>query len=292
MSPLESNGAFSFPAPGSQTSGPTQSPAPGSLGLGSVPRPSEVLLLVERVSKHFGAIVALHEVTLWARSGEITAIVGDNGAGKSTLIKCISGLHAPSSGRLFFGGKEVHFSSPQDARQVGIETVYQNLAVIEDLTVWQNIFLNRERVRRLGPLAVLDRRAMRREALQMLRQFEVHIPSIHARLRRLSGGQRQAIAIARAASWGSRLLIMDEPTAALGVRETRRVEELILRLREKGLAVLLISHNFEQVLRLSQQVWVMRSGRLVGGRRTKETTSDELVAMITGVKSEENRETL
>ncbi|MBX5458664.1 MAG: sugar ABC transporter ATP-binding protein [Thermogemmatispora sp.] len=281
MSPTEFERIFSAPRT------PERDSAPGVPPRSEVPGPAEVLLLVERVSKHFGAIVALQEVTLWARRGEITAIVGDNGAGKSTLIKCISGLHAPSSGRLFFEGKEVHFASPQEARQAGIETVYQNLAVIEDLTVWQNIFLNRERVRRLGPFAVLDRRAMRREALRMLQQFEIHLPSIHARLRRLSGGQRQAIAIARAASWGSRLLIMDEPTAALGVRETRRVEELILRLREQGLAILLISHNFEQVLRLSQQVWVMRSGRVVGGRRTSETTSDELVAMITGVKSDE-----
>ncbi|WP_084657928.1 ATP-binding cassette domain-containing protein [Thermogemmatispora onikobensis] len=281
MSPTEFERVFSAP----QT--PERTPTPGAPPGSGVPGPAEVLLLVERVSKHFGAIVALHEVTLWARRGEITAIVGDNGAGKSTLIKCISGLHSPSSGRLFFEGKEVHFASPQEARQAGIETVYQNLAMIEDLTVWQNLFLNRERVKRLGPLAILDRRAMRREALRMLRQFEVHLPSIHARLRQLSGGQRQAIAIARAASWGSRLLIMDEPTAALGVRETRRVEELILRLRDQGLAILLISHNFEQVLRLSQQVWVMRSGRVVGGRRTSETTSDELVAMITGVKSDE-----
>nr|BBH92238.1 sugar ABC transporter ATP-binding protein [Thermogemmatispora argillosa] len=281
MSPTEFEGVFSAPQI------PERDAATATPSRPTVPDPAEVLLLVERVSKHFGAIVALHEVTLWARRGEITAIVGDNGAGKSTLIKCISGLHPPSSGRLFFEGREVHFASPQEARQAGIETVYQNLAVIEDLTVWQNIFLNRERVKRWGPLAVLDRRAMRREALQMLRQFEVHLPSIHARLRQLSGGQRQAIAIARAASWGSRLLIMDEPTAALGVRETRRVEELILRLREQGLAILLISHNFEQVLRLSQQVWVMRSGQVVGGRRTSETTSDELVAMITGVKGNE-----
>jgi ABC-type sugar transport system ATPase subunit len=253
----------------------------------AVPDASEVLLLVDHLSKWFGAIHAVTNVTIWARSGEITAIVGDNGAGKSTLIKCISGFHSPTAGRIIFGGKEVHFSSPQDARQAGIETVYQNLALVDDLTIWQNMFLNRERVKHVGPLSILDRRAMRRESSQMLSRLAVNIPYINARVRRLSGGQRQAVAISRAASWGSRLVIMDEPTAALGVRETAHVEELILRLRADGLAVLLISHNFDQVMRLSNQVWVMRSGHLIGGRRTSETSGTELVAMITGANEEQ-----
>ncbi len=216
--------------------------------------------------------------------------MGDNGAGKSTLIKCISGIHAPSAGQIWFGGTPARFSSPEEARRAGIETVYQNLALVDDLTIWQNLFLNRERVQRLGPLAFLDKGAMRRESREMLRRLEVNIPNINARVRRLSGGQRQAVAITRAAGWGSRLVIMDEPTAALGVRETARVEELIRRLRGDGLAVLLISHNFEQVMRLSDQVWVMRSGRLVGGRRTKETSGNELVAMITGASEEMRQE--
>jgi ribose transport system ATP-binding protein len=139
----------------------------------------------------------------------------------------------------------------------------------------------------VGPLSFLDRGAMRRESTNMLGRLEVNIPTINARVRRLSGGQRQAVAISRAAGWGSRLVIMDEPTAALGVRETARVEELILRLRADGLAVLLISHNFDQVMRLSNQVWVMRSGRLVGGRRTDQTSGTELVAMITGASEEQ-----
>jgi ABC-type sugar transport system ATPase subunit len=249
---------------------------------GITPPASEVLLLVENVSKWFGAVHALTDVTLWVRSGEITAIVGDNGAGKSTLIKCIAGVHNLTAGRILFGGDPVHFSSPEDARRAGIETVYQTLALVNDLTIWQNLFLNRERVKRFGPLAFLDRKAMRRESATMLSRLEVNIPSIDARVRQMSGGQRQAIAISRAAGWGSRLVIMDEPTAALGVRETARVEELILRLRADGMAVLIISHNFDQVMRLSNQVWVMRSGRLVGGRRTSETSGTELVAMITG----------
>ncbi|MGZ6308868.1 MAG: ATP-binding cassette domain-containing protein [Ktedonobacterales bacterium] len=253
----------------------------------TVPSASDVLLLVDKVSKWFGAVHAVTDITIWARSGEITAIVGDNGAGKSTLIKCISGVHTPTSGRIMFGGELAHFSSPEDSRRAGIETVYQTLALVDDLTIWQNMFLNRERVKRFGPLAFLDRGAMRRESSSMLSRLQVNIPTINARVRRMSGGQRQAIAIARAASWGSRLVIMDEPTAALGVRETARVEELILRLRADGMAVLIISHNFDQVMRLSNQVWVMRSGRLVGGRRTNETSGTELVAMITGATEEQ-----
>ncbi|MGZ6348874.1 MAG: ATP-binding cassette domain-containing protein [Ktedonobacterales bacterium] len=246
------------------------------------PEASEAVLYVDQVSKWFGAVHAITDITISARRGEITAIVGDNGAGKSTLIKCVAGVQAPTSGRILFGGEPVHFSSPEDARRAGIETVYQTLALVNDLTIWQNLFLNRERVRRFGPVSFLDRRAMQRESAGMLSRLQVNIPTIDARVRQMSGGQRQAVAIARAAGWGSRLVIMDEPTAALGVRETARVEELILRLRADGVAVLIISHNFDQVMRLSNQVWVMRSGRLVGGRRTSETSGTELVAMITG----------
>jgi D-xylose transport system ATP-binding protein len=256
------------------------------------PKASDVLLLVENVSKWFGAVHAVTDVTLWARSGEITAIVGDNGAGKSTLIKCIAGVHAPTAGQILLNGNPVHFSSPEDARRAGIETVYQTLALVNDLTIWQNLFLNRERVKRMGPFSFLDRGAMRRESANMLSRLEVNIPTINARVRQMSGGQRQAIAIARAAGWGSRLVIMDEPTAALGVRETARVEELILRLRDEGIAVLIISHNFDQVMRLSNQVWVMRSGQLVGGRRTNETTGSELVSMITGANKQVLQEEL
>ncbi len=239
------------------------------------PKASDALLLVDNISKWFGAVHAVTDVTLWARSGEITAIVGDNGAGKSTLIKCIAGVHAPTAGQILLDGNPVHFSSPEDARRAGIETVYQTLALVNDLTIWQNLFLNRERVKHMGPFSFLDRGTMRRESANMLSRLEVNIPSIDARVRQMSGGQRQAIAISRAAGWGSRLVVMDEPTAALGVRETARVEELILRLRDEGIAVLIISHNFDQVMRLSNQVWVMRSGQLVGGRRTNETTGSE-----------------
>jgi ABC-type sugar transport system ATPase subunit len=240
------------------------------------------LLQAEDVSLSFGSVQALREVSLQLRPGEVTALVGDNGAGKSTLVRCISGIHRPDSGRILFDGAPIDFRSPEDAREAGIETVHQNLALVEDLTVWQNLFLNRELVRRIGPVALLNRRAMQRQAQDMVSTLAVNVPAVTSRVRRLSGGQRQAVAICRAAGFSSKLVIMDEPTAALGVQETARVEELILRLRDEGHAVLLISHNFAQVMRLSDQVWVMRSGRCVAGRRTDETTGEEIVALITG----------
>ncbi|WP_433179747.1 ATP-binding cassette domain-containing protein [Actinoallomurus sp. CA-150999] len=244
-----------------------------------------VLLECENVSLSFGNVHALVEVSLTLRQGEITALVGDNGAGKSTLVRCISGIHRPAGGRVALDGRTTAFRSPEDAREAGIETVHQNLALVEDLTVWQNLFLNRELVRRLGPIAILDRKAMQARAQEMVSTLAVNVPAVRSRVRRLSGGQRQAVAICRAAGFSSRLVIMDEPTAALGVQETARVEELILRLRDEGHAILLISHDFAQVMRLSQQVWVMRAGRCVGGRRTADTTGEEIVALVTGAKS-------
>ncbi|MDR8414533.1 ATP-binding cassette domain-containing protein [Nonomuraea sp. 3-1Str] len=241
-----------------------------------------VLLACEDVSLSFGNVRALVDVSLTLRPGEITALVGDNGAGKSTLVRCISGIHRPDSGSIAFDDRLTDFHSPEDAREAGIETVHQNLALVEDLTVWQNLFLNRELVRKLGPVAVLDRRAMQSRAREMVSALAVNVPAVGSRVRRLSGGQRQAVAICRAAGFSSKLVIMDEPTAALGVQETARVEELVFRLRDEGHAVLIISHNFAQVMRLSEQVWVMRAGRCVGGRRTAETTGEEIVGLVTG----------
>ncbi|MPY53258.1 ATP-binding cassette domain-containing protein [Streptomyces acidicola] len=245
---------------------------------------AEPLIACEDVSLSFGSVRALSEVSLTLRPGEITALVGDNGAGKSTLVRCISGVHRPDSGRILFDGSPVDFHSPEDARDAGIETVHQNLALVEDLAVWQNLFLNRELVRRFGPVAFLDRRAMQKRAKEMVSALAVNVPAVDSRVRRLSGGQRQAVAICRAAGFSSRLVIMDEPTAALGVQETAKVEDLIHGLRDDGHTVLLISHNFAQVMRLSDQVWVMRAGRCVGGRRTAETTGDEIVSLITGAR--------
>lgn len=246
--------------------------------------PSDALLRVEDVALSFGQVRALKTVTMHARRGEVTAIVGDNGAGKSTLVRCISGVHRPDSGVIEFDGAPVNFRSPEGAREEGIETVHQNLALVEDLTVWQNLFLNRELMRGFGPVKFLDRRAMKREAATMVSSLAVNVPPVASRVRRLSGGQRQAVSICRAAGFTSKLIIMDEPTAALGVQETARVEELIQRLRDEGHAIILISHNFDQVLRLSDAVWVMRAGRCVAGRRTAEIDGDEIVGLVTGAR--------
>jgi len=245
----------------------------------------DVLLEASGVSLAFGSVQALRDVSLTLRAGEITALVGDNGAGKSTLVRCICGIHRPDQGGFTFQGRPVAFGSPQEARDAGIETVHQNLALVEDLTVWQNLFLNREIAWGVGPLALLNRKAMKTRASEMVSELAVNVPAVTARVRRLSGGQRQAVAICRAAGFSSTLVIMDEPTAALGVQETARVEQLITRLRDDGHAVLLVSHNFDQVMRLADQVWVMRAGRCVAGRRIAQTTGEEIVALITGAQA-------
>ncbi|MFC0527655.1 ATP-binding cassette domain-containing protein [Phytohabitans kaempferiae] len=240
------------------------------------------MIEVRGVGKSFGSVTALREASLWANPGEVTAIVGDNGAGKSTLIKCIAGVHAPDSGEIRLDGERVHFRSPEGARAHGVETVYQDLALADDLYVWQNMFLNRELTRGIGPVRLLDRRRMQQRSRELIDSLSVSMPSIGSRVRRLSGGQRQAVAIARAVMWGSKVIIMDEPTAALGLRETAQVEKLIRTVVERGTTVLVISHNMEQVMRLAARVWVMRGGRVVGGAQTSEVTGDQLVGMITG----------
>lgn len=243
---------------------------------------TDTLLAVRGASLSFGSVKALRDVSLTVRAGEITALVGDNGAGKSTLVRCIAGVHKPDDGEITFDGAVVSFSGPDAARRAGIETVHQNLALVEDLQVWQNLFLNREITSGIGPFKILNKRKMRAQASEMVSKLAVNVPGVTSTVRRLSGGQRQAIAICRAAGFSSKLVIMDEPTAALGVQETKKVEELILRLRDEGHAVLLISHNFDQVARLSNQVWVMRSGQCVAGRRTADTNAQEIVGLITG----------
>ncbi len=241
-------------------------------------------LEVDDLTKSFGGIVALDGVSLWAARGEVTAIVGDNGAGKSTLIKCVTGIHRPERGTIRLAGHDVDLSNPEVARNAGVETVYQDLSLVDDLSVVQNFFLGREDTCSLGPLRWLDRRGMARRVAELLSLLSVNVPSPSARVRRLSGGQRQAIAIARAATFGSHLVIMDEPTASLGVQETVRVEDVICRLRDQGVPIILISHDMQQVLRLTDRVWVLRGGRLAGGGPTGGLDGEQLVALITGVK--------
>ena len=237
--------------------------------------------------KSFGAVEALRDARLACPRGEITALVGDNGAGKSTLVRCITGVHPHDAGEIRFEGEPVRFNSPEEARRRGIETVYQDLALVEDLAVWQNMYLARELTRGFGPLRILDRRTMIGKTNQMLERLLVNRPPVRSRVRRLSGGQRQSIAIARAASWASSLVIMDEPTAALGLRERGLVEQLIQRLRGEGIAQLIVSHDLEQVMRLSDSVWVMRQGQTVARFRTSEIDSQTIVASITGANAEQ-----
>ncbi|MBZ9985495.1 ATP-binding cassette domain-containing protein [Mesorhizobium sp. BH1-1-5] len=242
------------------------------------------MLEVRNVHKHFGSVVALDGVSISVEEGKVAAIVGDNGAGKSTLVKILTGVHQPTSGEIFFDGQPTLLRSPDDARRAGVETLFQDLALVDDLTIWQNLFLGRE-LTWGGPLRITRKRAMAAQARTMLAGLQINIPTINARVRQLSGGQRQAVAISRAVGWNAKLTIMDEPTAALGVRERLEVESLIDRLRQQGRTFLLISHNFDQVMRLSNEIWIMRNGHVVGHRRTSETSGEELVALITGAKS-------
>jgi ABC-type sugar transport system ATPase subunit len=243
---------------------------------------TQPLVRLERVRKEFGAVVALEEVSLDVGAGEIVALVGDNGAGKSTLVKIIAGVHQPTGGQVLLDGRPVRLTSPNDARRHGIEVVFQDLALADDQPVYMNLFLGREQVR--GPLRLLDRARMAAETQTLLDELDIRIPSPRATIRDLSGGQRQGVAIGRATHWAQRLVLMDEPTAALGVQETKRVEEIIVRMRERGRAILIVSHSLDQVFRISDRICVLRRGVQVGIRRTKETDGDEIVSMITGLR--------
>jgi simple sugar transport system ATP-binding protein len=240
-------------------------------------------LELEKIHKSFGGVVAINELSLSVHRGEVVALVGDNGAGKSTLIKIVAGVHPPTSGRIRLDGEEVTAASASAVREHGVEVVYQDLALADAQPVYMNMFLGRELVR--GPLRRLDRRRMARETQQLVDSLDVRIPSAKATIRDLSGGQRQAVAISRATHWAQRLVLMDEPTAALGVAETAKVEELILRLREQNRAILLVSHNLEQVMRLADRITVLRRGAQVGTRLTAQTDKNEIVSMITGLQA-------
>jgi len=242
----------------------------------------DAVLRAEAVSKSFGAVVALHDVSLALPAGEIIGLVGDNGAGKSTLVKIISGVLRPDAGTIEFDRARVDFSSPAEARTSGIETVYQDLALVGNLTVWANVYLGRELTYRPAFLHVLDKRTMASNTEEMLKQFAINAPPVNGTVEALSGGQRQIVAIARAGAWGSKLIVMDEPTAALGVAETRAVEEAILGLKRRGLSVLVISHNLDQIFRITDRIFVLRRGLMIGERGTRETQPDEIVSMITG----------
>jgi len=243
------------------------------------------ILQARGLVKRFGHVVALDGADFELYPGEITAIIGDNGAGKSTLIKALSGAIQPDDGEILLDGEHVRFRAPLDARRVGIETVYQDLAVAPSLDIAENIFLGRE-LRRSGAaghlLRALDKRTMRREASRHFSELRIGIPSIGQAVENLSGGQRQGVAVARASAWGRRLVIMDEPTAALGVKETRQVLDLILRVRERGLPVILISHDMPHVFELADRIQIMRLGTRVAVVTPQTHSMPEAVAIMTG----------
>ena len=243
------------------------------------------IIEIRNVTKYFGGVHALRGVNLHVPKGEVTAIIGDNGAGKSTLIKCLSGLHEPTSGEILIDGSPVRISSPLDSRKHGIETVYQDLALIDTLNVVENLYLSREVRLGLWPFQLLNRRKMVRGAREMLLRMNSKL-ALNQEIGGMSGGQRQAVAISRAVAWGANVVIFDEPTAALGVKESAEVHTLIRKLRDEGISVILISHNFEEVMGLADLIWVMRQGRAVASRRGVDTNGLELVALVTGAAVE------
>jgi D-xylose transport system ATP-binding protein len=237
------------------------------------------LLELRDVTKSFGSVQALSDVDLEVRSGEVMALVGDNGAGKSTLIKSIAGIHAIDSGEILFEGEPVHISGPKDAARLGIEVVYQDLALCDNLDVVQNMYLGREAH---SPLQILNEAAMEHRTAETLKSLSVTtIRSIRQQVVTLSGGQRQSVAVARAVMWNSKLVILDEPTAALGVAQTEQVLALVQRLGEQGLAVILISHNLHDVFAVADRITVLRLGRNAGLYDRRATTQQEVVQAIT-----------
>ncbi len=250
------------------------------LGEGATP-----VLEARHVTKHFGAVVALADASLRLFPKEVVGLVGDNGAGKSTLLKILSGVQGPSAGEIFVDGRPVHFKRPQDAMDAGIETVYQDLALVDTMSAYQNVYLGREELS-ANPLArffnLVDDRRMRERAREVLDQLKVKVPSINVSVKGMSGGQRQCLAIARALLWGRRIVILDEPTAALGVRETEQVLEVIRDLRQHDVSVIIVSHNMQQLMSVADRITVMRLGRSIATRTVKNTQVSEIVGLITG----------
>jgi simple sugar transport system ATP-binding protein len=250
---------------------------------------AEPLLDARGIVKSFGKVRALRGADFTVHAGEVVALIGDNGAGKSTLVKTLSGVHPPDAGEIVFEGTPVTFHTPEDAHALGIETVYQDLALAPDLESAANLFLGREVVRPglLGKLGFLDNGAMRKRTKEAFGTLGVGVQDVEAAVATFSGGQRQGVAVARAVTWASKVVFMDEPTAALGVVQTRKVLELISRVRDHGLAVVLISHNMPDVLAVSDRVEVLRLGERVAQFKTSETTIESLVGAMTGALSKE-----
>ena len=246
---------------------------------------SDVVLKTESLTKHYGGVHALMDASFSLRMGEHVAIMGDNGAGKSTFVRQLTGVEQPTGGKILFYGKDVNFKGPLEARNAGIETVFQTLALADDLDVPSNLFLGREIFKlKFGPFSILDKKAMREETMKALQRTAVKIPNLNSPIRSMSGGQRQCVAIARTATFASKLIIMDEPTAALGVAETAQVENIVRTLKANGEPLILISHNMRQVFDLADRIVVFRRGRIVANLTKTKSSGEEVVQYITGAK--------
>jgi fructose transport system ATP-binding protein len=245
------------------------------------------VLQAKGLVKHYGHVVALDEADLEVYPGEVLAVIGDNGAGKSTLIKVLSGAVIPDKGQLFLNGQPIHFTSPIDARRVGIETVYQNLAVAPALTIVENLFLGRELLRPSifgSVFRLLDKKKMIAQAQEYMKELKLRIPSVLQAVETLSGGQAQGVAVARSAAFASKIVIMDEPMAALGVKESAMVIDLIRKIRDRGLPIILISHNMPHVFDLADRIHIQRLGKRVALIKPNEYSMSDAVAIMTGAK--------
>ena len=241
------------------------------------------ILSVRSVSKWFGGVQALNKVSLDVMPGEVVALAGDNGAGKSTVIKAVSGVFGHDEGDILLDGRAVRFATPHEARDSGIETIYQDLSLADNLSIGANIFLGREPMRKaFGFLPVIDRKKMADAARETMARLDFHVERLEAPVAAFSGGQRQAVAIGRAIYWNARIVIMDEPTAALGVPEQRKVMSLIQSLKTEGKGVIFISHNLRDIFEVADRIVVFRRGENAGERRPDETTGDEIVRMMVG----------
>jgi len=245
------------------------------------------ILEVHGISKSFGAVQALQDIDFEVYAGEVVGLVGDNGAGKSTLVKVISGVHEADSGEIIFEGRKVTINKPRDSVDLGIETVYQDLALCDNLDVVANLFIGRESttpiIKNFKGLQWLDETAMEKRAISLLDELHINIPSVRNIIASMSGGQRQSVAVIRSVMWNSKVVLLDEPTAALGVEQTHQVINLIQKLKERGLGVVVISHNLEEIFDFTDRVIVLRLGRRTATFNTKTTRPEEVVAAITGV---------
>ena len=249
--------------------------------------PGEILYEVRNLSKRYGAVVALDDVSMFVRAGEVVGLVGDNGAGKSTLVKCLSGAHQPSSGQVLLEGVERHWHSPHDAIEAGVETLYQDSGLAPHLSVSANVFLGREELKPgiLGRMGFLAQKSMDTRAHEDLERVGIAVPASGRSVSQLSGGQRQAVAIGRAVAWASKVIIMDEPTNHLGARQAREVLQVMRSAKQQGLGVIFISHTLPHVLEVTDRVVVLRLGRVVRDAPTSEFDAESLLGTITGLNA-------